>query len=80
MHGLHDIGHNSRKKPKPKGEKLKAQAKNSIRLGSRLGSSKVFISAKGLYLSIGSEIAGLIADSVSKGLFFSMVQFSFQDP
>ena len=42
---------------------------------SRLGSFKVFISAKGLYLSIGSEIAGLIADSVSKGLFSFIVQF-----
>ena len=48
---------------------------------SRLGSSKVFISAKGLYLSIGSEIAGLIADSVSKGLFSSIVQFKkFPNP
>ena len=34
-----------------------------------------YISAKGIYFSIGTEIAGLIADSVSKGLFLSSVQF-----
>ena len=41
---------------------------------SRLRSFKVFISAKGIYLSIGSEIARLIADSVSKDSFL-LVQF-----
>ena len=38
-------------------------------------SFKVFFSVEGMYLCIGSEIARLIADSVSKGLLSSIVQF-----
>ena len=51
-----------------------------ISTSSRLGSFKVFISTKGIYLSLGSEIAGLIADSVSKDTFL-LVQFKkFPNP
>ena len=58
-------------------------ANRNVRLSvrSRLGSFKVFISAKGIYFSIGTEIAGLIADSVSKDSFFPQCNSrSFQDP